>query len=157
MSDEISSAPTLETAPAKLAVDKQTIVSDEKGKYTLEERTDNNTKEIERLRRELSNERFNTITIFGVFASLVTFFSVEIQIFKNIENFWLLIGLTAFLVSSLLLFVFSIHAIIKDRLNWREFFSAPIFWIFWMFLTFSFVIFLLNSKGINIDLKINNG
>lgn len=136
--------------------DNQKIVQDQGNKYTLEEQTDNNTKEIERLKKELSNERFNTITIFGVFASLVTFFSVEIQIFKNIENFWLLIGLTSFLVSSLLLFVFSIHAIVRDKLKWRDFFTTPIFWIFMMFLIFAFAIFLLNSKGINIDLKIQN-
>ncbi|PJA87071.1 MAG: hypothetical protein CO141_01455 [Candidatus Moranbacteria bacterium CG_4_9_14_3_um_filter_42_9] len=156
MAEEQNIQPQNSEATVLESKNNQNIVQDQGDKYTLEEQTDNNTKEIERLKRELSNERFNTITIFGVFASLVTFFSVEIQIFKNIENFWLLIGLTSFLVSSLLLFVFSIHAIVRDKLKWRDFFTTPIFWIFLMFLIFAFTIFFLNSKGINIDLKIQN-
>lgn len=116
---------------------------------SIAEETRNNTKNINKIEERLNSERLNSITIFGIFASLVTFLSVEIQIFKNIENFWILIGLTSFLVSSLLLFVFSINSIIKDRLKFKDFFNNPIFLIFVFFLFFSFLMFSLNSKDIS--------
>src|SRR3990170_6404558 len=88
---------TQQAAPEQGAVtpEQNTTVNQNQGdQFILQQQTDSNTKEIERLKSELSNERFNNLTIFGIFASLVTFFSVEIQVFKNIENFWLIIGLT---------------------------------------------------------------
>jgi hypothetical protein len=104
------------------------------------------------VKQELLSERSNTLTIFGVFASLVTFFSIEIQVFKNIDNFWLIIALTSFLVSSFLLFVFSIHAIAQKDLKWGSFFKNPVFTIFLIFLIFSFVIFYskLNCPNVSI-------
>lgn len=144
-----------ETTPVKTT--ESSTIDQSKGKqFELEQRTDSNTKDIERLKQDLTNERLNNITIFGIFASLVTFLSVEIQVFKNIDNFWLLIGLSAFLVSSLLLFVFSIHSIARNKLGWKDFLSTPIFWLFILFLLFSFVIFALNSKGINIDFHVQS-
>jgi len=137
-------------------INNSTIDPDKGDQYNVKQQTDSNTRDIERLKQDLTNERLNNITIFGIFASLVTFLSVEIQVFKNIDNFWLLVGLSAFLVSSLLLFVFSIHSIARNKLGWKDFLSTPIFWLFILFLFFSFFIFALNSKGINIDLKIQN-
>lgn len=136
--------------------DSSTINSEGGVKFELEQQTQSNTKDIEKLRQELTNERLNNITIFGIFASLVTFLSVQIQLFKNLDNFWLVIGLTSFLAGCLLLFVFCIHSIARDKLKWRDFLSSPIFFIFLLFLSFSFAIFLLNSKGINLELKIKN-
>lgn len=132
------------------------IDSDSGAQFNIREQTDNNTREIERLRNDLTRERQNNITVFGIFASLVTFFSIEIQIFKNIENFWLLIGLSAFLVSSMLIFVLSLGAVMRNDLKWGNYFKNPIFWVFVSFLIFSFLIFFLNSKGINIDIKGKN-
>ena len=132
------------------------------GYLTLKEKTDDHTrelerhnKEMERIRQDLSNERLNIITIFGTFAALVTFFSVEIQAFKYIDNFWLLIGLSSFLVSSLMLFSLSLHAIIRDRLKWKDFLSSPIFWILVIFLILAGIAFFIASKG-TIELKITN-
>jgi len=148
--------PTPATTPTPVS-DTSSTIDQSKGKqFELEQRTDINTKDIERLKQDLTNERLNNITIFGIFASLVTFLSVEIQVFKNIDNFWLLIGLSAFLVSSLLLFVFSIHSIARNKLGWKDFLSTPIFWLFILFLIFSFVIFVLNSKGINVDIHLQS-
>jgi len=152
----IELTPSIEATTPAEGVSSSNIDQDKGKQLELEKRTDNNTKDIERLKQDLTNERLNNITIFGIFASLVTFLSVEIQIFKNIDNFWLLIALTAFLVSSLLLFVFSIHSIARDKLGWKDFLSTPIFWIFLVFLIFSFTVLLLNSKGINIDFHIVN-
>lgn len=113
-------------------------------------------KDINSLKCELTNERLNNITIFGIFASLVTFLSVDIQIFKYIDNFWVLIGLTSFIASLMLLFVFCIHSIARNKLTWRDFFSTPIFGLFLLFFLFSVMIFLLNSKGVKLDLKISS-
>ncbi|MFH0988120.1 MAG: hypothetical protein V1763_01980 [Parcubacteria group bacterium] len=144
------------TPPVNGADTSSNVTTTGGGRFNVEQQTHSNTKDIEKLKQDLTNERLNNITVFGIFASLVTFLSVEIPIFKNIENFWLLIGLTSFLVSSMLLFIFSIHSVARDRLKWKEFFQSPILWLFLLFLIFSFVIFLLNSKGINIELKVNN-
>jgi len=156
--EQITTSPITAVPPetASSTTDRNSSTIDQsKGKqFELEQRMDSNTKDIERLKQDLTNERLNNITIFGIFASLVTFLSVEIQVFKNIDNFWLLIGLSAFLVSSLLLFVFSIHSIARNKLGWKDFLSTPIFWLFILFLIFSFVIFALNSKGINIDFHV---
>jgi len=154
---EIISTPNANLSEEKIEKSLNTSINKEQGdKFNLQQQTDSNTKEIERLRAELSNERFNNLTIFGIFASLVTFFSIEIQVFKNIENFWFIIGLTSFLVSSMLLFVFSLHLIAREKMSWKNFFGTPIFYIFLLFLIFSFSIFLLNAKGINIDLQIKS-
>ncbi|HLD31317.1 MAG TPA: hypothetical protein VJB37_00245 [Patescibacteria group bacterium] len=142
--------------PGAVSTVPQTVSSVGGEQLNLKQQIDSHEEDIKKLKQDLTNERLNNITIFGIFASLVTFFSIEIQVFKNIENFWLLIGLTSFLVSSMLLFVFSLQSIIRDRMNWKDFFKTPIFWIFLLFLIFSFVIFILNSKGINIDLKITS-
>ena len=133
-----------------------TVSSTGGSRFNIRDQTDSNTREIERLREDLARERQNNITVFGIFASLVTFFSIEIQIFKNIENFWLLIGLSAFLVSSMLIFVLSLGAVVRNDLGWKSIFRNPVFWIFLLFLIFSFLIFFLNAKGINIDLKVNS-
>jgi uncharacterized protein with PQ loop repeat len=155
--NKLSTSTIGSTTESKTGIENNSnIDSNSSNKYTLEEKTNSNTRDIERLKQDLTNERLNNITIFGIFASLVTFLSVEIQVFKNISNFWLLIGLSAFLVSSLLLFVFSIHSIARNKLGWKDFLSTPIFWLFILFLIFSFVIFVLNSKGLNIDIHIAN-
>ena len=152
--------PNPTTPPASIPVSTDSLMVNPGGTRlsmeTIAEETRSNTKNLEKFEERLNNERLNSITIFGIFASLVTFLSVEIQIFKTIENFWLLIGLTSFLVSSLLLFVFSVHAIARDRLRFKDFFVNPIFWIFLLFLFFSFTIFFLNAKGINVDLQIKS-
>jgi hypothetical protein len=152
----ITPTPNTPSPAAGAIFENQNIDQDRGNELTLKQQTDSNTEEIKKIRQDLANERLNNITIFGIFASLVTFFSIEIQVFKNIDNFWLIVGLTAFLVSSLLLFVFSIHSIAREKLGWRDFFSTPVFWLFMVFLIFSLVIFVLNSKGINIDLHIES-
>lgn len=114
----------------------------------IESKTNDHDEKLKDFKKEIYNERLNNITVFGIFASLVTFFSVEIQVFKNIESFWLLIGLTSFLVSAMLLFIFSLNSIIKDRLDWKkDFCKNPIFYIFIFFLLFSFISFLFNFKS----------
>jgi hypothetical protein len=117
---------------------------------------ESHSRDIEEIKSDLTKERQNNITVFGIFASLVTFFSIEIQIFKNIENFWLLIGLTSFLVSAMLMFTMSLGYIARGETKWGNFFKSPIFLLFIIFLIFSFLIFLFNGKGINIDIKVKN-
>jgi hypothetical protein len=70
--------------------------------------------------KELSNIRRDFITVFGVFASFVTFLSVEIQIFKTINSFWLLIGLSSFLMSGILSFSFALSSFGKGKNEWKE-------------------------------------
>ncbi|MEY2665614.1 MAG: hypothetical protein RLZZ480_719 [Candidatus Parcubacteria bacterium] len=68
--------------------------------------------------RELTN---NLITIFGVFASLVTFLSVEVQILKTISNPFILIGLSMLLIAIVFSLIYSIDVIVKSesKIKWH--------------------------------------
>lgn len=79
----------------------------------------------ESIRKEFQDLKKDFITVFGIFASFVTFLSVEIQIFKIVTDFWLLLGLSSFLLASILLFSFSINALVKGGAEWKEF-NKPI-------------------------------
>ena len=126
---------------------KQPLDSKSGEKFSYEDETIRNRKDIDSIKQDLASERLNTITIFGIFAALLTFLGAEIQVFKYIEDFWIFIGLSAFLVSSMLLFVLSLQSIIHDKYTWKKFFSSPIIWIIFCFLILSIGAFLIGSGG----------
>lgn len=49
--------------------------------------------------RRLANDKASLINVFGIFASIVTFISIEIQILKQICDFWRLLGFSAFILA----------------------------------------------------------
>ena len=51
------------------------------------------------------------ITVFGIFASIVAFLSIEIQILKTVCNFWNVTGFSLIILGSLLSFVLILHYI----------------------------------------------
>ena len=50
-------------------------------------------------------DKASLFTVFGIFASIVTFVSVEIQVFKTICDIWILTGFTLVILASLLIFI----------------------------------------------------
>jgi mannose/fructose/N-acetylgalactosamine-specific phosphotransferase system component IIB len=61
------------------------------------------------------------LTIFGLFASFVTFLSIEVQVFKNRDNILELIGITSISLSFVMFFALVINDISKDKSEWRDF------------------------------------
>lgn len=67
--------------------------------------------------KRLSANTTNLITVFGIFASIVTFLSIEIQIFKNICDPYRLLGFSLVILASLLSFIFILHLIASFWIN----------------------------------------
>ena len=61
------------------------------------------------------------LTIFGLFASFVTFLSIEVQVFKNKDNVFELIGITSISLSFVMFFALVINDIAKDKSEWKDF------------------------------------
>ncbi len=58
----------------------------------------------------------NFVTILAIFASFITFLGIEIQILKNICDYWRILGFSFFILTSVLVFVFAIY-IFVDHVN----------------------------------------
>jgi hypothetical protein len=97
------------------------------------------------LRDEVRESKKDFLVMFGIFASFVTFLSVEIQIFKTLTSFWLLIGLSSFLLAGILIFALTLGNIAKNRNEWKDFYS-PTFIILYILLIFSFISFYIYLK-----------
>lgn len=67
--------------------------------------------------KRLITDKASLITVFGIFASIVTFLSVEIQAFKNICDPVKLLGFSVIILASLLSFVFVLHLIANFWIN----------------------------------------
>jgi hypothetical protein len=58
----------------------------------------------------------NFVTILAIFASFITFLGIEIQILRNICDYWRLVGFSLFILTAVLVFIFSIY-IFVDHVN----------------------------------------
>jgi len=67
--------------------------------------------------KRLATNTTNLITVFGIFASIVTFLSIEIQIFKNICDPLRLLGFSLIVLASLVSFIFLLHVIANFWIN----------------------------------------
>jgi hypothetical protein len=64
----------------------------------------------EKLRENLTS---NFISTLGIFASIVTFLLIEIQILKNICDYWRLLGFSAFVLGGLIAFIVILHYLVN--------------------------------------------
>ena len=67
--------------------------------------------------KRLATNTTNLITVFGIFASIVTFLSIEILIFKSICDPIRLVGFSLIVLASLLSFLFLLHLIASFWIN----------------------------------------
>lgn len=81
--------------------------------------------EIRHIKNETGDLKKDFIAIFGLFASLVTFLSVEVAIFKNITRFSLVMAVSMFFLSALLLFALTLQNIVKDRNSLSDYITPP--------------------------------
>lgn len=73
------------------------------------------------LTKETQEIKKDFLTIFGLFASFVTFLSIEVQVFKNKDNVLELIGITSISLSFVMFFALVINDISKDKNEWSDF------------------------------------
>lgn len=73
------------------------------------------------LNKESQEIKKDFLTIFGLFASFVTFLSIEVQVFKNKDNILELIGITSVSLAFVMFFALVINDISKDKSSWADF------------------------------------
>lgn len=69
------------------------------------------------IKSEISIDKGSFTTVFGVFASIVVFLSVEVQFFKTITYFMNIVGFSLIILSTLLTFVFLLDYICRGYRN----------------------------------------
>lgn len=88
-----------------------------------------------KIREELRKEKDNYLTIFGIFASILTIVSVEANVFKNICDPKMMLGVSLYFIGSLLVFLLLLQLITKGWVS-GGFTNRP-------FLLLIFLIFLI--------------
>lgn len=71
----------------------------------------------EEIKKEIAVDKASLFTVFGIFASIVTFVSVEIQILKTICDIWNIAGFSLIILASLLMFILLLDYIGR---GWRK-------------------------------------
>ncbi|MHB1947060.1 MAG: DUF2203 family protein [Gammaproteobacteria bacterium] len=115
----------------------------------------NTKQEITELGIELKDSKKDYVVFLGLFASLIAYLTIEIQILKTITDFFLLLGLSAFILVALLLFSLSLNHLTKEKVSWKEFYS-PVFIIIYILAIASCACFYLNASKIKPDSVIKN-
>jgi hypothetical protein len=75
--------------------------------------TEGNVK-MEDVRDVVDEAKKDFITIFGVFAALLIFLSIEIQVFQQAKRFSYIMGVSFFLLSAILMFALAIHSMFNS-------------------------------------------
>ncbi|MFA5829314.1 MAG: hypothetical protein WC843_02360 [Candidatus Gracilibacteria bacterium] len=95
------------------------------------------TGKIDKFEKRLVTDKASLMTVFGIFASVVTFLSVEIQFLKNVCDPLRLVGFSLILLASLLSFVWILHLIANYWIN-EKVKDHPKLLVFFIFLLFVF-------------------
>jgi hypothetical protein len=104
---------------SKLSLNEQ---QNQEVKLLLKEELKTSVSEIKSdLTKESQETKKDFLTIFGLFASFVTFLSIEVQVFKNKDNVLELIGITSISLSFVMFFALVINDISKDKNEWSDF------------------------------------
>jgi len=108
-----------------------------------------------KLESKLEESKKDFITILGIFASFFIFVSVEFQILRTVTNIWLLLGLSSFLLSGILLFALVLTNIVRDKSQWKDFFNPVFVFILALFLLTT--LFFVRYAGVTlIDIKLKS-
>ena len=101
------------------------------------------------LKEDVSTAKKDFIIFLGLFASLITYLSVQIQILNSVKNIYALVGLSLFTLAAILLFNLTLNNIAKDKLRWRDFIN-PIFFMLYIFLGLSSASFYIEYESTSI-------
>lgn len=70
--------------------------------------------------------REDFIAIFGIFATLFIFLSIEIQILKQATKFSLLVGFSLFILGAMLSFLVALRRVSKEESKWSDYYKNPV-------------------------------
>ena len=109
-------------------------------------------------------ERQNTMSVFGIFATIVIFLVTEIAVIKTADNISQLIGLSLILLSSLLLFSFFLNKFLNSSYKvkisnvfcYKTYENMEIDLLSLFFITIIFFLFILGIYFSNEGINFNN-
>jgi len=104
----------------------------------------------EEIQKEIKFDKASLFTVFGIFASIVTFVSVEIQILKILCDVWNVVGFSIIFLASLVTFVLILDYIGR---GWRNDFKLELKQFPWILLTFIVLLFISGFIAISFSNK----
>lgn len=113
----------------------------------LDKKIKSSNKSLSQFEKELKESKKDYIVFLGLFASIITYLTVEIQILKSVSDFFLLIGLSVFILSGLLIFSLTLNYLAQESNSPKVFFKNPVFWIAFVLFFGSIVCFYLGSTS----------
>ena len=129
-SDEVKDeSQTLKGESESLGVtpsEKENVIEEGDGRVATAWKFDDKMKEDirELLQSDLSNSvqdvKKDFLIIFGLFASFVTFISINVQVFKNNDNTFELLGICSISLSFIIIFTSIINRIVKNIDYWKD-------------------------------------
>lgn len=129
-------------------------------KEDLKEEVSKLTQKIEQVKTDISitkdNLTSNFVTILGIFASIVTFLLIEIQILKNICDYWRLIGFSAFILGGLLSFIGLLHYVITPDPNESYKLKSSLSVITLVIIIFAIFVFSMKKASDEYSCKVTN-
>lgn len=90
------------------------------------------------IQKEIKYDKASLFTVFGIFASIVTFVSIEIQILKTLCDFWNVVGFSIIILASLLSFILILDYIGR---GWRNDFRLELKQFPWILMIFIILLF----------------
>jgi hypothetical protein len=96
--------------------------------------------EQEDLSKAVDDAKKDFITIFGLFAALLIFLSIEVQVFQQVKKFSYVMGVSFFLLAAILMFVLAIHSLFNDERKYGRYW--PVFSLIILFFVASAACFL---------------
>lgn len=73
------------------------------------------TEASEEIRKQVQTDKASLITVFGIFASIISFLTIEFQFLRTVCSFEKLVGFTLILASLLLCFNLALDYLVKSR------------------------------------------
>jgi len=104
----------------------------------------------EEIQKEIKFDKASLFTVFGIFASIVTFVSVEIQILKILCDIWNLVGFSIIILASLLTFILILDYIGR---GWRNDFKLEVKQFPWILIGFIILLFIVGFISISFSGK----
>lgn len=81
---------------------------------------------IDEIHRKIDDYKKELITVLGIFASFITFVSVEFKLFEKVVNMGDFMALSILLVALMMLFVITLQSVIKED---NMFYKKPLFYL----------------------------
>jgi len=92
------------------------------------------------IQKEIKFDKASLFTVFGIFASIVTFVSIEIQILRTVCDFWNVVGFSIISLGSLLTFILILDYIGR---GWRNEFKLEVKQFPWILMIFIVLLFIV--------------